>query len=150
MARSEDIARIQVVNGVRKVRLGRALDQAQQDAEAARSAHVAAEQAKEHQDEVLADAKRIQDANPACVQTRLWRDISLERLISAEAEVETKADLSHEADAEVSARVRAIRNHELKTQRIDDFGRTIKRQENRLTEMLGEDDLTVSAQRQLP
>ncbi len=144
MARSDDLAKIQRVNGVRKIRLNRALMEAQHAAQIAEREAEAARAEEERKAALLEAAKAAMADNPACAQTRLWRDVSSQRRVEARDAVVTADEQRAETRNVVRDRTRAVRNHELRAQKIDDHGRTLRRGEARLKEILSEDDLVPS------
>jgi hypothetical protein len=144
MAHSKDIARIQRVNGVRKVRLSRALSAAQREAEAADAARERARIEAVRKTEAFVAARLDMARNPGCPQTRLWRDRATEQREEAAVASLSAIEVADEAKVAVLGHVRAVRNHELRTTKIEDHRKMLRRQEGRLTEMLGEDDLLPS------
>jgi hypothetical protein len=140
MPHSRDIARVQKVNGIRRVRLARLLDTAHRDANALRAEQDAAAAEKEKQQSAFVDARVMLSTNPACPQVLLWQSVCADRVVDAVVQLETVSDSVDVAETEVRHRARAVRNHEIKTNRITDYGRTLKHQEERLTEILAEGD----------
>lgn len=145
MARSDDLARIQRVNGVRKVRLSRALTLAQHAAQQAEREMLAAQAEEARMAAQLEAAKAAMADNPACPQTRLWREVSSERRVEARDAVMTADEQRVEARDLVKERTHAVRNHELRAQKIDEHGRSLRRGEARMKEILTEDDLVPSS-----
>lgn len=142
MAATDGIARIQKVNMVRKTRLVRALIQAQDSERAADEARAAAEAAKRRQADSLKNAEQSFRANPACEQGRIWQTICNDRLAEAQ---ELEADATQtavRAKEVVKNEARAVRNHDLKASKIDDYARLKKREAARLQEIRDEDELT--------
>jgi hypothetical protein len=142
VAATDGIARIQKVNMVRKTRLVRALMQAQDSEREANAARAAAEAAKQRQESSLKSAQDSFRADPACEQGRIWQAICNDRLAAAQ-EVETDATQSAAIAKEVvKNEARAVRNHDLKATKIDDYARLKKREAARLQEIRDEDELT--------
>ncbi len=145
MAAADGIARIQKVNAVRKTRLVRALVQAQ---DVSRTADAALEQAatqKARQAEASNSAQEIFRANPASEQGRIWRTVCNERLASAQSIEEEAAQSADLARVEVRNEARAVRNHDLKASKIDDYAKQRRREAARLKEIRDEDELTPGA-----
>ncbi len=140
MPKSSDIAKVQTVNVVRKTRLTRALDTAQREARAAEAAKEAARIAEEHKIAAAAIAKVEMMENPSCIQTRLWRQVTAEKREEAREDVVAAEEARLAARIVVTERVRAVRNHDIKSDKINEYGRTLRRAEARLAEMLSEDD----------
>jgi hypothetical protein len=141
MPKASDIAKVQTVNVVRKTRLTRALDVAQKEAQAAEQARDAARIAEEHKIAAAAIAKVEMMENPACIQTRLWRKVTEEKREEAREDVMAAEEARVAARQAMAERARAVRNHDIKSQKIDDYGRTLRRAEARLSEILTEDDV---------
>lgn len=140
MAHSKDILRVQKVNGVRDIRLSRALDQARQVQAQAEANERAAAQRLIQQTEIAVEARRALSASPACAQTRLWQSVAQERRQAAGMATEEAERARQDASAQAALRAQAVRVHRIRTDRIYDHGRMLRREENRLVEILNEDE----------
>ncbi len=145
MAATDGIARIQRVNTVRKTRLIRALTQAQDASRTADAALHEAAKEKARQAEASSGAHQSFRANPASEQGRLWREICNERLTSAQAAEDDAAHSADLAKIEVHNEARAVRNHDIKASKIDDYAKERRRETARLREIRDEDELTPGA-----
>jgi hypothetical protein len=141
MPHSNDITKIQRINGVREIRLDRTLNAARAAENNAKAAELAAQE-QERRDIAAADAARDATySNPACTQTRLWQSIAEERKESATLQAEAATD-DRIIASEIAARHAAnLRVHKIKSDSISEYGRKLRRQENRQAEIRSEDEL---------
>jgi hypothetical protein len=138
---SDDISRVQRVHSVRKIRLERALLTAQRATQAAEAELIVATEQKLAQLQSLITARDELRQNPTCAQTLLWRGLCAERMVEAEGYVVTSNERLDQTKIDLTDCTCAARNHELRTDQIDAYGRALRRQEARHVEMLGEDEL---------
>jgi glutaminase len=141
MPRSSDITKIQKINGVREIRLDRALSEARLAENEAQMAERMAHEKAVQEGLVAHDARQAAYVNPSCAQTRFWQSIAKERQELAENEAEMMTQ-DRVAASETAARsAAALRVHKIKADRIGVYGKKLRRQEARLTEILAEDDI---------
>lgn len=145
MAAADGIARVQRVNAVRKTRLVRSLMKAQDIARLAEAALVAAEATKVREAGLLNSAQASFRDDPACEQGRIWRSICNNRLADAQVAQQSAAESADLAKGEVRIEARAVRNHDLKASKIDDYAKARRREAARLQEIRDEDELTPGA-----
>jgi hypothetical protein len=140
MAHSKDISNIQTINGIREVRLERALGKARQIENQAEIAEVAAHvKAKSHAI-IAADARVAAYADPSCTQTRFWREIAKERRADAEKEAEAATLERVEASQMAALCAQEMRRHKVKMDRVEELRRVLRRQENQILEVRDEDE----------
>jgi hypothetical protein len=140
MALSDGIARIQKVNKVRKTRLVRSLLTAQDQARIAEEDKKAADQAKRRQENAVSEADIGFRSDPSSEQARIWKTVCNTRLADAAEQSFAAEQAAEEAKAQVHVEARAVRNHDLKASKIDDFAKKLSREAARLQEMKNEDD----------
>jgi hypothetical protein len=138
---SKDILGVQRVHSVRKIRLERALQSAQRATALAEAELFVAAQKKCEQSKQLCTARDEVRQNPVCEQTLLWRGLCAERLVEAEGYVINSREQLDRTKIELAEQVWSLRNHEIRADQINTYSSTLRRQEARHAEILGEDEV---------